>query len=453
MLEDEKKRGGEDFTASTKKKMKIEVEENLLEVEIFSTEKISTAEIEDLDKSTQKKQPEENISILNTSSERILCETCDEDVSTVYCPICDKNLCDDCYPTIHIKKLKEHETKFTKPKKKQKHIECNIHKIDCQSFCVTCSMFTCFHCVSMTGTHALHENKLITQIQGEIQVLNEREISNFEERLTKMNKSVQILETQKAIIQSSLKQMIKNHEDAIEEFKKDISEKENILLKWKSEPQDIDLFIQVREKNSSMNFVNENSKTIKKKLDKMSFNCVKKIKCDPFYGTNILSFTEQQILHVGLEKKKWKLIYRASTGNYKNSAFHEACDEKGTTVVIIKTKDGSIFGGYTPLLWNKIDGKKKDLETFLFCLKGLSFHKFSKKNMMSRSINCFQDTGIRFGVKDIVIDEQGTGSSEVENFTNQNEDLRLFDEYTTEDDISIRRNTFKVEEYEVYLRQ
>ncbi len=49
---------------------------------------------------------------------------------------------------------------------------------------------------------------------------------------------------------------------------------------------------------------------------------------------------------------KWKLIYRSSEHGYTGKSFHECCDDKGTTLVIIKSSEGWIFGGYTTQSWS-----------------------------------------------------------------------------------------------------
>ena len=50
------------------------------------------------------------------------------------------------------------------------------------------------------------------------------------------------------------------------------------------------------------------------------------------------------------EKRKWNLCYRASRDGWKGSDFHNHCDDKGPTVVLIKA-NGYIFGGYTDQDW------------------------------------------------------------------------------------------------------
>ena len=53
---------------------------------------------------------------------------------------------------------------------------------------------------------------------------------------------------------------------------------------------------------------------------------------------------------------KWKLIYRASEHGYTAESFHEYCDDKGPTLVVIKSSGGWIFGGYTTQSWKSAYG-------------------------------------------------------------------------------------------------
>ena len=48
---------------------------------------------------------------------------------------------------------------------------------------------------------------------------------------------------------------------------------------------------------------------------------------------------------------KWKFLYRASEHGYTAESFHKYCDDKGPTLVIIKSSGGWIFGGYTTESW------------------------------------------------------------------------------------------------------
>ena len=49
---------------------------------------------------------------------------------------------------------------------------------------------------------------------------------------------------------------------------------------------------------------------------------------------------------------KWKLIYRSSEHGYTGESFHEYCDNKGPTLIVLKSSGGWIFGGYTTKSWS-----------------------------------------------------------------------------------------------------
>ena len=49
---------------------------------------------------------------------------------------------------------------------------------------------------------------------------------------------------------------------------------------------------------------------------------------------------------------KWKLLYRSSEHGYSAESFHKCCDNKGPTLVVIKSREGWIFGGYTTQSWS-----------------------------------------------------------------------------------------------------
>lgn len=46
-----------------------------------------------------------------------------------------------------------------------------------------------------------------------------------------------------------------------------------------------------------------------------------------------------------LKIKSSELLFRASRDGYTSRKFHKNCDNKGSTVTIIKCPNGNIFGG------------------------------------------------------------------------------------------------------------
>jgi len=77
----------------------------------------------------------------------------------------------------------------------------------------------------------------------------------------------------------------------------------------------------------------------------------------------------QQLLNwLPPSKKGWDLIYKAKKDGFQASTFHAKCDQKGETVVVIKSSNGNIFGGYAPLSWGITSTYTNDPKTFLFSL-------------------------------------------------------------------------------------
>ena len=89
-----------------------------------------------------------------------------------------------------------------------------------------------------------------------------------------------------------------------------------------------------------------------------------------------------------------KLLHRKSSNDDSYDTFHKLCDNQGTTLVLIKGKEGFIFGGYTPINWKKTGGWMKDDETFLFNLSNNKI--FRKTKTSTKSIFCGIDQGPLF---------------------------------------------------------
>jgi len=84
----------------------------------------------------------------------------------------------------------------------------------------------------------------------------------------------------------------------------------------------------------------------------------------------------QEIRHLNnrlskaVSKKLGKIpIYVASTDGDRAQDFHEKCDGKGPTVVIIKTRTGNIFGGYTDVSWDSNPSWQQSSSSFIFRLR------------------------------------------------------------------------------------
>eukprot|EP00483_Globobulimina_turgida_P006419 UN06429 len=100
---------------------------------------------------------------------------------------------------------------------------------------------------------------------------------------------------------------------------------------------------------------------------------------EEFIGSNMLTLSEEMQFIELLSKTKIKdinvkdivLLYRGSENKYSAHKFHELCNGKAPTLVIVQSDFGNIFGGYTTVKWRSNPGKDggKDLNAFLFLIR------------------------------------------------------------------------------------
>ena len=91
------------------------------------------------------------------------------------------------------------------------------------------------------------------------------------------------------------------------------------------------------------------------------------------------------------ERIKFELLYRASRDGDSTQIFHKKCNDKGATLILVKTSKGYRFGGYTEQSWagNEI---KRDKEAFCFSLDKMKIYNI--KNGFG-AIGCY-DYNISF---------------------------------------------------------
>jgi len=70
--------------------------------------------------------------------------------------------------------------------------------------------------------------------------------------------------------------------------------------------------------------------------------------------------------------KNWTLAFRGSRDGFTGAKFHQYCDNKGETYIIIKSQNNYIFGGYAPRSWTGSSGSStyiNDAKAFIFTVK------------------------------------------------------------------------------------
>ena len=101
---------------------------------------------------------------------------------------------------------------------------------------------------------------------------------------------------------------------------------------------------------------------------------------------------------------KPELIFRMGENGSSWEDFHKYCDDKGPTLILIKTTKDKIFGGFTPLDWKKLN--EADVcdnldQTFIFSLNLMK--KYDLINSKRKAIRYLKNFGPIFGDKDIAL--------------------------------------------------
>jgi len=98
---------------------------------------------------------------------------------------------------------------------------------------------------------------------------------------------------------------------------------------------------------------------------------------------------------------KFNLLYRASRDGNTAKAFHEKCDNKGATVVIVKIQNSEkIIGGYNPLFWDSNSSHKSTNDSFIFSFadrNNLQSAKVGYCNDNKIAVCCYSKFGPAFG--------------------------------------------------------
>ncbi len=97
--------------------------------------------------------------------------------------------------------------------------------------------------------------------------------------------------------------------------------------------------------------------------------------------------------------QKWSLIYRASQDGFEAANFHFKCDNKPNTLVVIKSENGNVFGGYTEQSWHYETGgsSKNDPKSFIFSLTNNENNPLKIKWSKNIAILCDNTWGPKFG--------------------------------------------------------
>lgn len=121
------------------------------------------------------------------------------------------------------------------------------------------------------------------------------------------------------------------------------------------------------------------------------------LEVNQLYESNIINKNEIPTLLNWLPKYPVKIIklYDSQIDTHNAGAFHQKCDDKGVTVVLVKTNSNNRFGGYTSKSWGSANGAYVgDTSAFLF---SLDTNKKYNVNTPNFAIYCNSTYGPTFG--------------------------------------------------------
>ena len=153
--------------------------------------------------------------------------------------------------------------------------------------------------------------------------------------------------------------------------------------------------------------------------------------------------------------QKWNLIYRASQDVFEASSFHAKCDNKPNTLIIIKSTNGNVFGGYTEQTWNQTGKYKADPNSFIFSLINKKNKPIKMKLSRSYGIFCHSNYGPTFGGgHDLSIADKSNANLDSYSFLGISYIHEDFNEGSNEAQSFLAGSIqFKVLEIEVYTKQ
>ena len=122
-----------------------------------------------------------------------------------------------------------------------------------------------------------------------------------------------------------------------------------------------------------------------------------KIEINQLYESDIITKEEIPLLIGWLPKHPSKIIklYDTKIDTHNAGAFHSKCDDKGPTVVLVKSDSNCRFGGYTSISWGASSGAYIwDESAFLFSFDN---KKKYNANTPNYAVYCHHQYGPTFG--------------------------------------------------------
>ena len=326
------------------------------------------------------------------------------------------------------------------------------------------------------------ENGLLNKENNSLKTENENlrnELAKYKEQFEKLKNNYTSLQKDSEALQEQnkeflqLKETLENNNEILknnlEQFNKDNETLKQNLTMATNQNQTLANEINVLKSNAQKSQYNEEeiknmmeelnayrikaqeNDMLKKHIEELEYQIqaiqerqeeedVKEVKGDIIHDMNELEMITKKI---NKENKRIiiNLLYKASADSDSAAVFHEKCDGANNTIVLVETKDGKRFGGYTTKSWTGNCVEKADPDAFIF-----SFDKMKTYDNIpgDDAIGCYPKFGpIFLGCQIKIFDNAFTrGGTTFEKELN----------FNTEEDYELTggNRTFDVKDIEVY---
>ena len=269
-------------------------------------------------------------------------------------------------------------------------------------------------------------NEELESLKKQILILNKKNeelLKKNSEIFTEENSQIILLRQQNEKLSEELKQLLsKNKMLENEKNKYFLQNKELSEINYKLQSQ-IQNFSQIYTKYTKINSIPNI------------------IKGEIIENNNELNLLTNKICPEENRKIQLNLLYKASVDSDKAEAFHKKCDNAESTLVLVKSKNGKRFGGFTACSWKGNCENKKDPKAFVFSLDKMEIYENIPEE---EAIGCYPEygpvfLGCQIRIYDDAFEKGGTTFEKGLNF-NTKEDYEL----------SGGLKEFQIEEIEVY---
>ncbi len=243
--------------------------------------------------------------------------------------------------------------------------------------------------------------------------------------------------------------------DELEEDAKQLDKLINLFEENKKELSDLKIENKNLKIQNEMNKINE-TPDVDIKKQKLSFAKNKLIinQCFDFHIEAFISKNKMEILKNWIINSssfyknrtfQFSLIYKATVDGDSAKNFHNNVDGNGPIVIIVKTIENKIIGGYTSKPWSSSNEIQNDPEAFLFSFETFKIYKIIKSSYACVHIPTM---GPSFGN---TFDFHISDKCLTNELSSVNEEGKCFNFYDNKNLLNKpKRTNFKVLDYEVY---